>query len=61
MQSDGEGQISAPISILKSYSVSNEWALSFPPWLLFCDGVWEGKGCGVSGHGLLLRSGGAET
>lgn len=29
--------------------------------LLLCgDGLWKGQGCGVSGHGLLLCSGGAE-
>lgn len=27
----------------------------------FSDGVWKGKSCGVSGHGLLLRSGGTEA
>lgn len=27
----------------------------------FPDGVWKGKSCGVSGHGLLLRSGGTEA
>lgn len=27
----------------------------------FSDGVWKGKSCGLSGHGLLLCSGGAEA
>lgn len=27
----------------------------------FSDGVWKGKSCGVSGHGLLLRSGRTEA
>lgn len=63
IRSAGEGrrQISAPVSILLSYSVSNEWVLCCPARLLFCDGVWKGKGCGVSGHGLFLRPGGAEA
>lgn len=62
LQSDNNGLRRISVSSLIFFLIQPVTRVPFAfNCVSFSDGVWKGKSCGVSGHGLLLRSGGTEA